>query len=127
VVDPTATGSPAPLQSPAVPLIVVSPSVEAALAAIEERLGVLETRVGSIEQTLATQLEEARLQQSLRPTPASRVRGLGLGISPPAVRVALGPPQEVRSYRDGSAVWSYGTGRTVTFDANGRVVAWTGF
>jgi hypothetical protein len=127
VVDATATGSPAPVQPPAPPLMVVAPSIEAALAAIDERLAALELRVGVIEQTLATQLEEARVNRSLRPTPVSRVRGLGLGISPTAVRGALGPPQEVRRAPDGSAVWSYGTGRSVTFNSDSRVVAWTGF
>lgn len=127
VVDPTATGSPPPAPPPALPLIVVSPSIDAALAAIEERLSAIETRVGTIEQTLATQLEDARLDQSLRPTPVSRLRGLGLGISSAAVRGMLGRPQEVRSGPDGSAMWSYGTGRTVTFNPSGRVIAWTGF
>ena len=63
----------------------------------------------------------------LRPTPVSRVAGLGVGATGRSVRQALGAPNEVRRGPSGNEVWLYGTGRTVTFDADGRVVAWTGF
>jgi hypothetical protein len=39
----------------------------------------------------------------------------------------LGPPDDTRRDANGANVWRYGTGRTVTFDAAGRVVSWTGF
>ena len=56
-----------------------------------------------------------------------RTPGLGIGASAPAVRQALGPPDDTRRDASGANVWRYGTGRTVTFDAAGRVVSWTGF
>src|SRR6185369_6405025 len=107
LVDPSATASPAPVPLQAVPLIIAAPSIDAALAAIDERLSALETRLGAIEQTFATQVEEARVNQSFRPTPVSQVRGLGIGVAPQAVRAALGRPREVRRGPDGGAVWSY--------------------
>lgn len=132
VVDPNATPTPAAVPTPAAPLAAVSPNPDLAqmretLLAIEDRLGSLEARMVAIEQVLATQADEARALQATRPTPAARVRGLGLGVSASRVRAALGSPNEVRHGVDGSEVWLYGTGRTVSFDPDNRVVAWTGF
>jgi len=131
VVDPNASPSPAAAPSRVAPLVVLSPGpdteVRDALAAIEERLGALEARLTAVEQSLAVQAEDARAASATRPTPVARVRGLGIGVSPADVRAALGRPDEVRRGLNGGDVWLYGTGRTVTFDENGRVVAWTGF
>ncbi len=131
VVDPNASPSPAAGPS-VVPLVVIPPSTDLAqiresLAAIEERLGALEGRFTTVEQALATQADQARAAAATRPTPVANVRGLGIGASPADVRAALGRPEDVRNGLNGAEVWMYGTGRTVTFDDTGRVVAWTGF
>lgn len=132
VVDPNTTPTPAAAPTRAAPLVVLSPNpdleqMRETLAAIEDRLGGLEARLVTIERVLATQAADAQAAQATFPTPAARVRGLGLGVSAAGVRAALGQPNEVRRGVDGSDVWLYGTGRTVSFDTNGRVVAWTGF
>ncbi len=116
VVDPNAT--PTPLASP--PSVAPTPQAEIeemrrAIAALEERVDALEARVSGTERAIAA--------QNAPPPPPS---GLAVGADAATVRRLLGPPHEVQRGTDGSSVWSYGTGRTVTFDADGRVLGWTG-
>jgi hypothetical protein len=130
VVDVSQTASPAP--TPEVSATAAPPSAELddlrrALLSIEDRLGALEGRLAGIEQVLATQTEQARAARAAQPTPVARVRGLGIGATAARVRAALGPPLEVHRGVNGGDVWFYGTGRTVTFGPDGRVVSWTGY
>jgi hypothetical protein len=129
VVDPNLTATPAAMASP-----VPAPSPQAdieelrrGMGVLDDRMGALEARLAAIEQLLAAQAEQAAAVRALLPTPASAVPGLGIGSGAAAVRQALGPPDDTRRDASGASVWRYGTGRSVTFDAAGRVVGWTGF
>jgi hypothetical protein len=116
VADPNLT--PTPLASRPAPTPTPHAEIEemkSAIATLEERVAALEARVAGAEAALAA--------QNAPPPPPS---GLAVGADAAAVRATLGPPREVQR-RAGGDVWLYGAGRTVMFDANGRVVVWTGF
>ena len=118
VTDPNLTPTPLPSRVTAAP--TPQPEVEEmrqSMATLEARVAALEARVAGAEQTLAAE----------NPPPPPPPIGLAVGADAAAVRRSLGSPHEVRRGNDGSEVWSYGTGRTVTFDADGRVAVWTGF
>jgi hypothetical protein len=117
VVDPDLTPTPAATRTAPAPTPHAEvEDMQRAIAALEERVGVLEARLAGAEQMLAAQN-----------APPPRPSGLAVGADAPTVRAALGPPHEVQRNADGGSVWLYGTGRTVTFDAGGLVVVWTGF
>jgi len=93
-----------------------------ALAAIEERLAAIEARLAGVEQALGAL---ARPNASTAP---SRAPTLGFGVPAVDVRQMFGdPPFGVTYNPDGGSTWQYGGGRTISFDRNGRVVAWTGY
>jgi hypothetical protein len=118
VTDPNAT--PTPIATRAAVAPTPQPEIEEmrqTMATLEARVAALEARVAGAEQTLA----------ALNPPPPPPPTGLAIGADAAAVRRTLGSPREVQRRNDGTEVWSYGTGRTVTFDTNGRVVVWTGF
>ena len=109
VVDPNLT--PTPLASLPAP----APTPQAEIEELRRVIAALEARVAGTERMLAA--------QNAPPPPPP---GLAVGADAATVRRLLGPPHQVQRGVDGSNVWLYGTGRTVTFDANGRVLAWTG-
>jgi len=89
-----------------------------ALAALEDRVAAIETRLAAIEQALAT-----LAARTAGPAPGT----LHTGLTGPGVRALLGEPRGVIDTTDGGSIWEYASGRTVSFDSGGRVIAWTGF
>jgi len=117
VTDPNLTATPAATRAAAAPTPrPEDDELRQVIATLEARVAALEARVAGAEQTLAAQ----------NPPPPLPPAGLAVGADGGAVRRTLGAPQEVQRRSDGD-VWLYGTGRTVTFGPDGRVVAWTGF
>ncbi len=117
VVDPNLTPTPlASRPAPAPTPLAEIEEMRRVIATLEERISALEARIAGAEETLAA--------RTAPPPPPS---GLAVGADAATVRTTLGPPREVQHGADGGDVWRYGTGRTVTFDTNGRVVVWTGF
>jgi hypothetical protein len=118
VVDPNVTPTIAAAMSP-VPVPTPRVDVEEmqrVVIALEERVAALEARLLAAEQALSA------------PVPAvGRPPRFGVGASASTVRAALGDPTDIRKRGDIGDVWLYASGRSVTFDNSGRVVAWTGF
>ena len=112
----------APVLPPAAPAVVapadtVTDEVRRALARIESRLEDLEGRMRELEEEAATPGDVAE----------SRPRPLTLGAGAADVRSLLGEPLAIDRGANGESLWGYGRDRSVTFDASGRVTAWTGF
>jgi hypothetical protein len=122
--------TPAPLNppspSPTPPATAAAnDEIARALASIGAHLAVLEERLGAIEQILAAQ--QVAAQQAAAQEAAAREARPVLGLPANAVRDLLGEPVEVARRPLNGSVWLYGQGRSVTFDNNGRVIAWSGF
>jgi hypothetical protein len=92
-----------------------------ALARIETRLQALEDRVSDLEQAPV-----AAAPPPAAPAPPSAPT-LTVGTPASEVERVLGRPTLANRGPNGETVWSYSASRSVTFDANGRVRAWTGF
>jgi len=118
ITDPNAT--PTPIATRVVAAPTPGPEFEEMrqrIVALEERVAALEARVAGNEQTLG----------ALNPPPPPPPTTLAVGADAAAVRRTLGSPREVQRGDDGGEIWIYGTGRSVTFGPDGRVVVWTGF
>jgi hypothetical protein len=119
-----ATPVPGALTAPlAVPVPVATADatmdeVRRVLLRLEQRLDALEDRFDGIEHDVADLAEAAAAQ---------RGRSLAVGASAADVRALLGEPGVIGRSANGNPQWGYGRGRSVTFDADGRVMAWTGF
>jgi len=109
----------------------VSPTPDAlaelrqSLAALNDRLDAIDARLGGIEARLAG--VERNVATIAATPPEVRAPMLALGVPSATVRAAYGDPIDTRRGARGETVWFYGAGRSVTFDGNGRVLAWTGF
>ena len=86
------------------------------------RVETLESRVEALEEAPLRPEVDGPLV-GVQPAPAP----LSVGSTGAEVRRVLGDPLQVGGQRGGTVLWSYGEGRSVTFDRTGRVVAWTGF
>ena len=87
-------------------------------AALNDRLDAIEARLAAIEHAIAV------LGASVS---EPRAPALAVGVSSAAVRATFGDPLRTSRGARGETVWVYDGGRSITFDRNGRVVAWTGF
>jgi hypothetical protein len=95
------------------------------LAALNDRLDTIDARLGGIEARLGG-LERNVAVLAATP-PEARAPLLAIGVPSATVRAAYGDPVEIGRGARGETIWLYGTGRSVTFDGDGRVLAWTGF
>jgi hypothetical protein len=121
VVDPNVSATPPASPTPAA-LATPHADVEElrrAVAILEDHVATLEARLAGAEQALAAQAAQTAWLE--------RARGLDVGANAATVRATLGKPIVVQQGASGSEVWSYGTGKTVTFDVSGHVLSWTGF
>jgi hypothetical protein len=118
VVDPnvTATAAASPRPSPAPTPRVDVEELQRIVVGLEERVAALEARLFAAEQALSSPAPEV-----------GRPPRFGVGASASMVRAALGDPAEIRRRGNLGDIWLYASGRSVTFDSSGRVVAWTGF
>jgi hypothetical protein len=121
---PAPLNPPSPSPTPAASA-AISDEIARTLASIDAHLAVLEERLGAIEQIMAAQHVAA--QQAAAQQAAAREARPVLGLPANAVRDLLGEPVEVARRPLNGTVWLYGQGRSVTFDGNGRVIAWAGF
>jgi hypothetical protein len=117
------TPAPGAVTAPAVPVPVATADgtmdeVRRILLRLEQRLDVLEDRLETVEGAVADLAEAAAAQRS---------RSLTVGASTADVRALLGEPGIIGRTANGNPQWGYGRGRSVTFDADGRVTAWAGF
>jgi len=100
-----------------------APAVSASLAEeLRATLARIESRMDGFEQRLAT-LE----QRPIAPATQERADELVLGMPASAAEAVLGSPLEELGDTSGRRVWLYENGRSLTFDASARLIAWTGF
>jgi hypothetical protein len=88
------------------------------LARIESRLQSLEGRMSDLEQVPSAPAETAA---------EPRAPALSVGTPASEVERLLGRPLETGRGPNGETLWGYGRGRSITFDGDGRVSAWSGF
>ncbi len=104
------------------------------MAAVQERM---ETLIGELEQRTAA-LAAAQASQPAPPPPPSygepqprpayeALRTVKRGMSRSDVQRLVGAPEYVENGGGGWTTWYYGYGRSVSFDARGRVQAFVGF
>ena len=115
-----AVNAPPPVATAPVVSEAVVDEMRRALARIESRLQSLEERVGDLEQAPVAAAPPAEAAPPRAPT-------LTVGTPASEVERVLGRPTLANRGPNGETVWSYSAARSVTFDANGRVRAWTGF
>jgi hypothetical protein len=116
---PGAVNAPTPAVAAAATTEAALDEMRRALARIEARLQSLEGRVGDLEQEpVAAAPAEA---------PPPRAPTLTVGTPASEVERVLGRPTLANRGPNGQTVWSYSANRSVTFDATGRVLSWTGF
>ena len=113
---------PAPSPSPAASDAALQ-EMRRLLARLEGRIAALEARVAELEPVSPARPESIPGPGAPTEAPAS----FGVGTPAAEVRALLGDPPRVRRAPNGTVVWSYGPGRTITFDRRGQVTAWRGF
>ncbi len=110
------------LDAPEVPK-ETAPTVSTALAEeLRATLARIETRLDDFEHRLA-----AIEQHPVAPAARERADELVVGMPASAAEAALGAPLEELGDSSGRRVWLYENGRSLTFDASARLVAWSGF
>jgi hypothetical protein len=115
-----AVNAPPPVVTAPVASDAVLDELRRSLARIETRLQSLEDRVSDLEQAPVAAVPPAAPAPPSAPT-------LTVGTPASEVERVLGRPTLANRGPNGETVWSYSASRSVTFDANGRVRAWTGF
>ena len=108
------------------PVVAAPPTSDVVLDEIRRSLARIETRLQSLEDRVSDLEQEPVAAAPAAPAPP-RPPTLAVGTPASEVERVFGRPTLAARGANGETVWNYSATRSVTFDANGRVLAWTGF